>query len=98
MSDNDDTRIKALFDAAPPPDADPEHDPLDRVMPRVRAGVGQRDTLLFAIVRIWTAIAEMLAPVFAQLGERRAETAARARLGQLRRSDDNPPPTTDKNP
>ncbi len=98
MSDNDDTRIKALFDAAPEPEPGPERDPLDRVMKRVRAGVGQRDTLLFAIVRIWTTIAEMLAPVFAQLGERRAETAARARLGQIRRSDDDQPPTTDKHP
>ncbi len=45
---------------------------LDRVMRRVRAGVGQRDSLLFAIVKFWTVVAELLAPIFAQLAARRA--------------------------
>ncbi|MEL7312545.1 MAG: hypothetical protein AAFN07_13620 [Pseudomonadota bacterium] len=45
---------------------------LDRVMRRVRASVGQRDSLLFAIVKFWTVIAEMVAPVFAQIAARQA--------------------------
>ena len=48
-----------------------------KVMRRARASVGQRDTLLFAIVRIWTVIAELLAPIFAQIAARQAEFSAR---------------------
>ncbi|MGB5163831.1 MAG: hypothetical protein WBN09_00965 [Woeseiaceae bacterium] len=42
---------------------------------RARRQVGQRDTLTFALVRIWAALARMLAPFFALLGERQAQAA-----------------------
>ena len=79
MTDEKDDKISALFAAAQEPDDDASSDRLARAMKRVRASVGQRDSLLFAFVKIWTAIAEMLAPIFAQLGERRAANAARSR-------------------
>jgi hypothetical protein len=40
---------------------------------RARRQVGQRDTLAFALVRIWAVLAKLLAPLFAFLGERQAE-------------------------
>jgi hypothetical protein len=42
---------------------------------RARRQVGQRDTLTFALVRIWAALARMLAPFFALLGERQAQAS-----------------------
>ena len=39
------------------------------VVSRARRQVGQRDTLAFALVRIWAALARLLAPVFARFGE-----------------------------
>ena len=50
---------------------------------RARRQVGQRDTLAFALVRLWAVLAKMLAPVFAFLGERQAE--AQWRAGDARR-------------
>ena len=41
---------------------------------RARRQVGQRDTLAFALVRIWAALARMLAPLFAFFGEKQART------------------------
>ena len=70
----EDDRIRELLKVTPSPES---RNPLtDKVLRRARAGVGQRDTLLFAIVRIWTVIAELLAPVFAQLAERQARFSA----------------------
>jgi hypothetical protein len=51
-------------------------DRLPGVVRRARARAGQRDTLLSAIVKIWTVIARLLAPIFAQLALRRAEIVA----------------------
>lgn len=39
---------------------------------RARRQVGQRDTLTFALVRIWAVLARLLAPVFATVSERQA--------------------------
>ncbi len=36
-------------------------------MQKARSTVGQRDALTFALVRVWTVLAEMLAPLFAHL-------------------------------
>ena len=51
---------------------------------RARRQVGQRDTLAFALVRIWAVLARLLAPLFAFLGERQAE--AQWRTGAAGRS------------
>ena len=90
MTDEKDTKISALFDSPVEADDAGSDKRLDSMLKRVRTSVGQRDSLLFAIVKIWAAIAEMLAPVFAQLGERQAATAARARLSKPATDDDDP--------
>ena len=41
---------------------------------RARRQVGQRDTLAFALVRIWSVLARLLAPLFAFFGEKQART------------------------
>ncbi|MEO0366835.1 MAG: hypothetical protein AAF265_15250 [Pseudomonadota bacterium] len=71
------------LDGSAPDDGSEAPVRLDRVMRRVRASVGQRDSLLFAIVKFWTVIAEMVAPVFAQIAARqaRASTAADTNTG-----------------
>jgi hypothetical protein len=40
---------------------------------RARRQVGQRDSLAFAMVRIWAVLARMLAPLFAAFAERQAQ-------------------------
>jgi len=70
----DDEKIRQLLKVQPP--GGTKTGLTDKVMRRTRAGVGQRDTLLFAIVRIWKVIAELLAPLFAQLAVRQATLAA----------------------
>ena len=73
MSRNNDD-IRALLQAPPAPsNGQPD---LSRTLRRVRANVAQRDTLIFALVRIWSALAALLAPVFAAL----ATSQARATL------------------
>ena len=62
-------------------------DRVARTMSQVRAGVGARDTLIFAIVRIWTVILRLLAPVFATLAVRRAEVEAGRQPDDTRQSD-----------
>ncbi len=42
---------------------------------RARRQVGQRDTLAFALVRIWAVLARLMAPLFALLGEKQARAA-----------------------
>lgn len=58
---------------------------------RARRQVGQRDTLAFLLVRIWSALARMLAPMFAFIGEKQARSAYRqsaAMPGRSRRGED----------
>lgn len=47
--------------------------PLARALKRARANVAQRDTLAFAIVRMWTALAALLAPLFAAFAKSHAQ-------------------------
>ena len=42
---------------------------------RARRQVGQRDTVAFALVRIWAVLARLLAPLFALIGEKQARAA-----------------------
>lgn len=62
-------------------------DRVAKTMSQVRAGVGARDALIFAIVRIWTVIARLLAPVFAMLAVRKAEIDAGRGPADDRQSD-----------
>lgn len=68
--------------------ADEQPQRLDRVLRRVRASVGQKDSFLFAIVKFWTVIAEMVAPIFAQLAARQA--AHQANPAKLKADQSNP--------
>ena len=67
-TDNDD--IRALLKAPSAPSS--EKPDLTKTLRRVRANVAQRDTLVFALVRIWSALATLLAPIFAALATRQA--------------------------
>ena len=48
-----------------------------KVVSRARRQVGQKDTIGFALVRIWATLARLLAPFFAFLGERQARASYR---------------------
>ena len=52
---------------AVPPDSGADDLRVTRAVRRARAAVGQRDTVLFALVRIWASLAQILAPLFARL-------------------------------
>ncbi len=55
---------------------------------RARRQVGQRDTLAFALVRIWAALARLLAPLFAFLSEKQARTHYQKPSGPASRAGD----------
>ncbi len=81
-------KIETLLNTPEASEAD-EDARLQRVMRRVRANVGQRDSLLFAVVKFWATIAEMVAPLFAQFAERRAKGDP-ARVSQEKSEEKNP--------
>jgi len=85
MSTDKDQEIKDLLQVEDPDAAAPGL--VDDLMQRVRAGVGARDTMLFAFVRIWTVIVRLLAPVFARLAVRKAEIDAASPKPDDRQSD-----------
>lgn len=51
---------------------------------RARRQVGQRDTLAFALVRVWSVLAGLLAPLFAFFGEKQAQTVYQQSAGKVR--------------
>ena len=55
---------------------------------RARRQVGQRDTLAFALVRIWAVLARLLAPLFAFFGEKQARTIYQKTSRPAARADD----------
>ena len=55
---------------------------------RARRRVGQRDTLAFALVRIWSALARLLAPLFAYFGEKQARSIFESTSGPAARAGD----------
>ena len=66
----EDPEIRQLLKTDSAPAKEP---PLARsALMKARRQVGQRDTLAFLFIKIWAALAKVLAPVFALLGERQA--------------------------
>ncbi len=67
----EDPEIRQLLQA----DAGSSEDPqLARIaLIKARRQVGQRDTLAFLFIKIWAALAKVLAPVFVLIGELQAE-------------------------
>ena len=53
---------------------------------RARRQVGQRDTLAFALVRVWSVLARLLAPVFTFFGEKQAQTVYQQSAGKIKKS------------
>jgi len=51
---------------------------------RARRQVGQRDTLAFAMVRIWAALARLIAPFFAAVSARQATAVYQHSAGRKR--------------
>ncbi len=51
----------------------PNPDRTRKTMNRARRQVGQRDTLTFALVKVWATLAKLLAPFFAVVGEKQAQ-------------------------
>ena len=53
---------------------------------RARRQVGNRDTIVFAFVRIWAVLAKILAPFFAVFGTKHAHAVAGSRPSGRRRA------------
>jgi hypothetical protein len=53
---------------------------------RARRQVGQRDTLAFALVRVWSVLARLLAPLFSFFGEKQAQTVYQQSAGKIRKT------------
>ena len=72
---DDDARVRALLNKAPQGAATPR---LARnAVVRARRVVGQKDTLVFLLVKIWAALARVLAPFFAAFAEKQASHGGR---------------------
>jgi hypothetical protein len=73
FSDED---IKALLNT----DAEPQNTHYEKhrsaAIARAKSNVAQRDTILFAFIKVWTTIAEMLAPIFAAFSSKSAHQQA----------------------
>ncbi len=80
----EDPQIRQLLQTDPAPARDTK---LTRLaLMKARRQVGQRDTLAFLFVKIWAALAKIVAPVFALLGERQAEVT-RLQMPMLKETD-----------
>jgi hypothetical protein len=69
-----DKQIKAFFNNDEIPSDEAIAKQRRRAVARSRANVAQRDTILFAFVKLWTTIAEMLAPIFAAFAVKQANS------------------------
>ena len=78
MNENDDIRQILNGDQLPKNDPDRTR----KVMNRARRQVGQRDTLTFALVKVWATLARLLAPFFAAVGEGQARALQRTKQGE----------------
>lgn len=73
MATDDEQELKSLLGVEEQPEESETR--LSRALARARASVGQRDTMLFAFVRVWTTLAQLLAPVFAHLARLHVEAS-----------------------
>jgi hypothetical protein len=66
----DEQQIRALMKAGL--DEQPCSARVSTVLGKARRQVGQRDTISFALIRIWAALARLVAPLFAAFDRRQA--------------------------
>ena len=79
MSKQDDDVLHAFFDVEKKA-ANKRANPItriDRVIANSRANLAQRDTIMFAFIKLWTTVAEMLAPIFAALAVKHSQQHTR---------------------
>jgi|GEM_PF-4255252 len=67
----DEQKIRRLMQAGI--DAEQPTKRVSTVLGKVRRQTGQRDTISFALFRIWAVLARLLAPLFAAFGEQQAK-------------------------
>lgn len=65
-----DQQLKALF-SADLADQDKKNDHVRTAISRTRFNVAKKDAVSFSLVKIWIAIAEMLAPLFAHFAAKK---------------------------
>jgi hypothetical protein len=53
---------------------EPNKDNVDKALKKAKAETGQKDTLMFAFVNIWVAMAELLAPLFANIAIKNSQS------------------------
>ena len=74
---NDDDEIGRWFEQDLPPENELEQqDTLKQVLARTKTANAQRDTMDLVFVKIWAAMAVLLAPLFAGLGKQQAQVVA----------------------
>lgn len=71
-SDKFDPQVKAWLESAKPPTDQIMEKQRIATVQRARASIGQRDTVMFAFIKLWTVLADMLAPIFANFAAKRA--------------------------
>jgi hypothetical protein len=67
-----DEKIKALLNTDSHPTASHYKKQRAAAIARAKSNIAQRDTILFAFIKVWSTIAEMLAPIFAAFAAKSA--------------------------
>lgn len=66
-ADPSDQEIKALLGSTPTLSEKDVGKQRQDTISRARSSIGQRDTIMFAFIKMWTVLADLLAPIFATL-------------------------------
>lgn len=82
-SELSDQQIKSLFGNEESVKAEELDRHRSKTLIRARANLGQRDTIMFAFIKMWTVLAEVLAPVFASFSAKKPLTKKPTEIKQL---------------
>ena len=71
-SDAFDPQVKTWLESGKPPTDQMMEKQRIATVQRARSSIGQRDTVMFAFIKLWTVLADILAPIFASFAAKRA--------------------------
>lgn len=80
---NTEDKLKSLFtDDNDLPSQFDQEDRIEKAIKRGRTSLGQQQTMSFMLIKIWVAVAKILAPLFAGMAKKQAS----ARMQQAKKS------------
>lgn len=73
---NTDEELKSMLGGNTLPEMDRSNDRIVRGMKRTRTSLGQQYTLSFILIKLWVIAAKILAPFFASIVKKQAESSS----------------------